>query len=380
MNAKRTCGWIVLIALAVVSGWWLFRSQPDVPSGSPVVSHPATVVADGEDETDFAARDESQRRSILGAWKELMRWMKAEPRPTPEEIEARLKELRIEWVAMDPTVLTAVLGEILRSGEDLPTGIKFAVGPHGLLDGWPTLRVFLLDVLAVSDPAATPAVAREVMDGTKSADEFAVALRSLTRKGPGRATDQELLSRFGGLLNHAGWGTEPGFAEAFDMVRYVGTSAAARQVLAWKGNPMLRTMALDEFASAHPAAMAEVIASPDTSGLAPAERAALMARADPSDARQLAAADTYLRNPDLTAEEAAAFLKIFPLRNATTGYRLYGENPAPYSKEGIAAGDRAALGQVDRWLADPELSSRYRAGLEPLQQRLGTWVKQASSR
>lgn len=379
MKTTRTCGWVVLIALAGVLGWWLFRQQPPT-SGSSVVPHRTVVTTDGEDETDFTARDESQRRSMMGAWKELLRWMKSEPRPTPEEIEARLKELRIEWVAMDPTVLTAVLGEILRSGEDLPTGIQFAVGPHGLLDGWPTLRVFLLDVLAVSDPAAAPAVAREVMDAAKSADEFAVALRSLTRKGPGRADDRELLSRFGTLLDHAGWGTEPGFAEAFDMVRYVGTANAARQVLAWKGNPMLRSMALDEFAAAHPAAMAGVIASPDADDLEPPQRAALMARVDPADAPQLAAADAYLRNPDLSVEEAAAFLKVFPLRSATTGYRLYGENPAPYSKEGIAAGDRAALEQVNVWLADPELSSRYRAGLEPLQQRLGTWVKQASSR
>jgi len=375
---KRISGWIVLVALVAILGWWLSRRPASTPSTAHATNG-RVVSLDEEEEPDFSAKDEAQRRSIMGAWKELVRWMKSEPHPTPEEIEARLKELRIEWVAMDPTLVAAVIGEILRSGEDLPTGIPFAVGPHGLLDGWPTLRVFLLDVLAVADPAAAPVVAREVMDATKSADEYAVALRSLARKGPGRAENRELLSRFGTMLDHAGWGTEPGFAEAFDMVRFVGTPEAARKVVAWKGNAALKSMALDEFAAAHPGAMTEVVASPDGNQLESLQRAALMARVDPADAAQLAAADSYLRNSDLPADEAAAFLKIFPLRSATTGYRLYGENPAPYSKEGIAAGDRAALEQVNAWLADPDLSSRYRAGLEPLQQRLGTWVNQASS-
>jgi hypothetical protein len=41
-----------------------------------------------------------------------------------------------------------------------------------------------------------------------SPDEFATALRSLTRPGVGRLDDSELLSRFGQMLGHAGCGKD----------------------------------------------------------------------------------------------------------------------------------------------------------------------------
>ncbi|MGC4015193.1 MAG: hypothetical protein QM755_11860 [Luteolibacter sp.] len=318
---KKWRGWIVLALLLVgIAGWWSYQRRASHPPSAEAV-HAYPRVEDGQpEEDDFAAKDAEQRRLMLGAWAELLRWMKSDPRPGPEEIAARLKELRMEWVTMEPTVLTAVIGEILRSGEDLPTGLAFAVGQHGLLDGWPTLRVFLLDVLAVSDPQTAPAVAREVLETAKSGDEYAVALRSLTRPGPGRAGDTELVDRFGSLLDHPEWSGQAGFANAFDLARFIGTADAARKVAAWQGNAALKSLALDEFSAAHPAAMVEVLNSPDAASLEPIERASLMARIDPADASQLAAADAYLRAQGLASDEAAAFLKVFPL--AECDYRL----------------------------------------------------------
>ena len=63
----------------------------------------------------------------------------------------------------------------------------------------------------------------------------------------------------------------------------------------------------------HPQAMLEILAA--ERGLTGATRANLMARADPADPRQLDAVDTYLKSPDLTDAEAAAFLNSFPLRS-----------------------------------------------------------------
>ncbi|BCU75613.1 hypothetical protein llg_03280 [Luteolibacter sp. LG18] len=374
--------WIVAgIAVAILAVVALrgHRASPPTVALAPA-SEGKKAASEDEGDADFSTRDANQRRVIRGQWAALIRWLNGNPRPTPEEIAARLNELRTEWIAMDPTVLAAVIAELLESGGDLPTGLKFEVGPHGFLKGWPTLRVFLLDVLAGSDMEAAVPVARQVLDSTASANEFAMAMRSLTRDGPARAGSDELVSRLGSMLGHVGWGNEPGFAAAFDLARVIGTPAAARTVAAWQGSRTLRAMALDEFAADHPAAVTELVTSPEAAALAPAERASLMARIDPADPGQLSAADRYLRDPALTAGEAEMFLKVFPLRSATTGYRLYGDNPAPYTKEGIVAGDRAALDQVNLWLADPTLAERYQAGLVPLQQRLNGWVKQAASR
>jgi hypothetical protein len=101
-----------------------------------------------------------------------------------------------------------------------------------------------------------------------------------------------------------------------------------------------------------------------------------MARLDPQFPDQAAAVDQYLRDPARTDEEAAVFLKAFPLRSATTGTRLYGLPPAPYQRDQIAAGDRAALFLVERWLVDPEFES-IRPELTTLQKRLDQWVEQA---
>lgn len=373
---------VAFVCLLGLGIWTISRNRP-LPAASvpqPVASgHVRPPLKTADDEDDFAAREKADREVILRDWEELQRWLHRVPPPSPEEVRTRLKILRNRWAALDPQVLAETLRQLLDTHADAPTGLAFQVGVHGSLEGWPTLRVFLLDVLAVSDPAAAAEIARMTLEKTSSADEYAVAMRSLTHPGPVRANDKELLDRFGVMLAHAGWETQPGFAEAFDLPRAIGSVDAARTLAAWQGNGTLRRMALEEFAADHPAAMVAALASAEGAALDGSIKADLMARIDPVDPAQLAAADAYLRNPELPAEEAAGFLKTFPLRSATTGDRLYGEAPAPYTHDGIAAGDRAALEQVNRWLADPEMQ-RYRADLEPLQARLATWVDQAGAR
>ena len=307
-------------------------------------------------------------------WKDLLLWLNSQPTPQPEDVRARLKATRMEWTEMDPRVRAETIKKLLDSGEDAATGVDFRVGLHGFLKGSPTLRVFLLDVLATSDPEMAMAIVRPLLDQTSSAEEYAVALRSLTRDGIGRAEDAELLTRFGRMLGREEWQGSPGFAEALDLARYVGSEEAARQLAKWNGNPLLKSMALDEFTAQHPGVMSGVLIT--DSNIKSSDRATLMARANPEDPQQLAAVDAYLRSPERSPEEAAAFLETFPLRSVTTGFRLYAETPAPYTHERIVAGDLIALEQVNAWVKDPALE-KYHAGLLPLQERLANWTKQA---
>lgn len=378
---KRLGTWrtVAILVAATLAGIWIsripqsHRSESDVPQAAPTIRK-RTISPDLEAERETA--DASARRQIEADWAELWRWLDSDPKPSLEEIRARLLETRISWAAMDPQVLAETLDRLLKSGDDLATGLEFKVGLHGFLSAWPTLRVFLLDVLAASDPEMAAQIANRLLDQTPSADEYATALRSLTRPGMGRAKDAELLVRFATMLQRPDWQGERGFAEALDLARLVGSSEAAGQLAAWNGNPALKTMALNEFAADHPEAMLPVLQAAET--LDGHTRANLMARADPGDPNQLAAVDAYLRNPDLPAGDAAAFLKSFPLRSATTGYRLYGKTPAPYTREKIAADDRAALERVNQWASDPALET-HRTEILALQQRLSQWTRQAES-
>ncbi len=370
---NRSGKWWLAAALVLGIGV-LIWTQPDrkpLAVASEKLDPPVRTRASPPDfQKERETSDAAARKRIRSDWDELMSWLDSDPSPTEEEIRARLLATRVAWAELDPQVLAEMIRELLATGSDKATGLAFSVGPHGFLSGWPTLRVFLLDVLVASDPEMAAAIARNLLGETASAEEFAVALRSLTREGKGRAANEELTAYFGQMLERREWGNSAGFAEALDLARVIGSSVAARQLAEWEGNPALRSMALDEFAAEHPEVALEMKDAVD--GIA---RANLMARVHPDDPAQMAAVDAYLRSPGLTAEEADSFLKSFPLRSATTGYRLYGKTPAPYSYDKVVAGDRAALERVDQWVNDPALA-KYRTNLMSLQQRLTTWTQQ----
>lgn len=370
---RKWLGSAVLLAAIAVAIWFPQKNAKGVAKSDAVPPvHSRAAPLDFEQTQTLANSNARQR--ILSDWSGLLKWLRSVPPPSADEIRARLLATRLAWTAMDPLVRAETIRQLLDSGDDAATGLSFQVGLQGLLAGWPTLRVFLLDVLATSDPEMAATTANALLDKTTSPDEFATGLRSLIRPGLGRAKDSELLSRFAQMLGHSEWQSSGGFAEALDLARLVGSPDAARHLATWNGSPALKSMALDEFASQHPAAMIEILGSePLVNGKT---LASLMARADPVDPEQLAAVDAYLRNPDRSAEEAAVFIKSFPLRSATTGHRLYGRTPAPYGFEQIKAGDRAASEQVAAWVADPALE-KYRPDLLTLQQRLSKWIEQA---
>lgn len=376
--SRRRAVILLSLLLVAIAGWMSIR-QLSKPSSSPPENRtenvpPSTRVSRPDPERERAIRDSTASRTLENDWADLLVWLDSEPRPNDSEILERLLALRVSWTEKDLQVLAQTLSRLLESGVDRNLGLAFRVGPHGFLQSWPTLRVFLLDVLAASDPEMAAATARGVLAKTDSADEFAVSLRSLTRKGLARASDEELLTHFRTLLGRSEWKNSGGFGEAFDLPRLLGSTAAAEALASWNENPRLRNRALDEFAADHPVQIQEMLQS--GTPLEPITRATLMSRADPADAVQLAAVDQYLRDASRQPDEIAVFLKAFPLRSANTGYRLYAKTPAPYTFESIKNGDKAALQQVERWLEDPALQP-HRENLIQLKDRLEEWVNQA---
>jgi hypothetical protein len=81
---------------------------------------------------------------------------------------ADFEELRRLLLTADPAQAIAAITAFLKTGEDAPSGLELAIGSGGALEGAPTMRVFLMDLLGQisqktgSDAAA--AYARTVLE------------------------------------------------------------------------------------------------------------------------------------------------------------------------------------------------------------------------
>jgi hypothetical protein len=317
----------------------------------------------------------------MADWRECL--SRCEKNDDPAALKRWLADARNRWLEEEPDVVAQTIGQLLRSGADAETGIPFETGPGRALRGWPTLRVFLLDVLSVSDPDLAAEIAREILDTTRSAEEFAVALKPLTLGGPWRASDEELAGYFSKMLDTPAWQNSAGLAEALDLSRFAGATEVVAALAHWVDHspPAVKagSFALHETAAEHPKLLSELISS--DAGLfdeQPDLRASLMARVDVSDATQAGQIDAYLKNPAISAAEKQEFLSLFPLRSATTGYRLYGKPPSPFQKEQVQAGDQVALQMVTAWKSQQELSG-LAGDLAKLEQRLQSWARQSGN-
>lgn len=366
---------LFLIAVGGLAGWLALSSRSShhghasAPAPLPrEAAQPARVNVPGH-------------KTILDDWQECL--SRCENGDDPAAMKRWLSSTRNRWLEEEPDVVAQTIGQLLRSGADDKTGIQFETGPGRALRGWPTLRVFLLDVLSVTDPDLAIEIAREVLGNTASAEEFAVALKPLTLGGPWQASDEELAGYFSKMLGTPDWQNSVGLAEALDLSRITSSPAVVETLAHWvdQSPPALKAgaFALHETAAEHPALVSELISTDDTLFAGqPDLRASLMARSNVSEAAQASQVEAYLKNPAISQTEKQEFLTLFPLRSATTGYRLYGKPPSPFQKDQVQAGDQAALGMVAAWKNDPALAG-LAGDLSTLEERLQSWQRQAGN-
>ena len=362
---------LLLLGGCLLCAWVALREMRHDPAPAAVGNHPTAAAAS-------TPRPHSHPR-LAAEWRD---WLaRCEQGGDPEALKKQLAALKERWLEEDPQVLAGVIGQLLRQGDDAPTGIPFETGPGGALRGWPTLRVFLLDVLAVTDPDLAGVIAREVLATTTSAEEFAVALKPLLLGGPWQAPAGELEAHLTRLLEDPAWQEQVGLAEALDLPRIAASPGSTEALARWVDrSPPAKVageMALHETAANNPSLVVGLVAR-DRQLLRnePELRAGLMARAMASDPAQTESLGDYLKDPAVSLDEKQRFLRLFPLRSASTGYRLYGSPPAPYDAPSVKADDKAALNAVTRWMEDPALSD-LRGDLLTLEQRLEAWVKQS---
>lgn len=341
------------------------HAQNRAMAAPPTTENPLRSQAAAQTPHPKITGDESAK--LASSWAALLADLKTNP--DPEKLRKRLLATRKSWAAGDPQVLAEFIGRLLHEGADQPLPFAYQVSLLGKLDGWPSLRVYLLDALALSDPEAAAAIAREILQNPANAAEYATALRSLTREGIAAAPPAELLGYFQSALAKTEWQGDRAFAESLDLARYLGSRDTAAILLDWQGPERMKNTVLHELAAEKPGV---VLSQPALQEIPEPLRATLIARADLTDPAQQCVVENFVRDPSLAAGEAEKFFSLFPLRSATVGNRLYAGAPRPYTEESTRAIDSIAIGMTDRWLADPAME-RHRAALDELRERLAGW-------
>jgi|GEM_PF-7032343 len=360
--------------------------RPDRPSPAP---HAATlsVAAPGElgKSAESPAEELPDGRTGLGEDPHL--------RAVTDNLERLLGELRTSG---DPETAAAIAGLLrdslaeasvaailayLESGRDAGIEAGFVVGAHAFLESAPTVRVLLLDLLGEIDVRAAAEYSKSIFAGSRSADEWAIALRNYTAghdlRSPERAlADGYLTDRVAEALGRSEWvaGPSVGFLHTLDFAvlapdpTSVGALAGFLSAENEAVHPAVRRVATGQlWRMAHrdfTGTLGLLEASNAIGSLAADERAVLLAHADVREGAERAAVEAYLAD-DLAPGELERFAEVFPYFGLEVTNHLATQNGAvdmnddadavletyaavrEWRRDGGFAGKDEALGRIE---------------------------------
>lgn len=269
----------------------------------------------------------------------------------------------------------------LAAGDDFATQLDLTLDSGQNLSGWPSWRVFLLDLLFLTDPGAAAAISRDLLGTSSSPDEWAVCLRNLARSG---RDDGLLKAKSAELLRNKDWQKNPsaGYLEAFDVIVHLRHTALVPDLLAncdardEKAVRHASYLTLDRLIFAAPEKvlpdLAKTASKHPQSGLMLSN---MIARADVRDPAQLQAVETYLLDPKRTGEELRGFASVFPNVNIAVSSSLLTKAPNMRGAD-LADRDRASLRIVAGWLANARFAHAHEA-LRTSMQRLMAFTRKS---
>jgi hypothetical protein len=292
-----------------------------------------------------------------------------------------LAELRIFLEGLPRSLASGAVVAFLEADTDAATGLEFGVGPGGTLTGAPSLRVFLLDLLAVLDPVAAARSGGKILQTATSPDEWAVAMRNFGRAFRTPRASAFLSAKAAEMIRNEAWLENPsaGFLEAFDVFVHTRDTAATPLLASLVRDQGERAAAhaayltLDRLVIAEPRAVfAQIEQQPGIFEGRELMQSNFFARADVRDAGQRAHLEKYLLDAARTAAELNAFADLYPNANYLISPNLL-TSPEPRPQSDRATRDRAALRVIDEWLADPRFQ-RIQPHLQTIRNRLQTFV------
>jgi hypothetical protein len=301
-------------------------------------------------------------------------------RPGRESIDS----LRGRLLEMGAAGAVAEIEGFLASGKDGATGQDFEIGSGGAMKGWPTLRVFLLDLLLEIDPAAAARIGREILTKPTSADEWALALRNVARGEASDADPDFLRTKTEELIANPEWRAEPsvGFLNAFDVLVHTRAIASAPLLSGLIQDKDRRDLAhaafltLDRLVQRETVSMLERLqADRALRESRPEMTAQQFARADLRDERQRELVKTWLLDQSRTPLELRNFAGTFPNNNKMISNNLL-TTEERVSGEDLRAHDREVLEIVREWREDAEFAP-VSEHLGAMEARLSEFVKGA---
>ena len=297
----------------------------------------------------------------------------------PRQAATILDDLRVGIRQAPESDAAAAIVGFLKTEDDAPTGLAFVVGPEGMMETVPSVRLALLDLLPSLDPVAALEVARELMDRRTSADEYAVALRNMAWNDLDGDLRGELSRRFMALLQMP-WLDQPsaGFIEAFDIAVEVGGSAMFDRMVSLAGEATEKSntaasraafMSLDRMIVRDRALLATAF-SADAAWMdfAPQQRASLMSRLDIMVPAQRDVFLRYISDNGRAADELEYFGKLFPNENFLYGHRLVTADEVTPSIDQVTAADARVLVELDA--LEPAIPEKAKSAVEMIRRRL----------
>jgi hypothetical protein len=372
-NRSRLTISIVAVAVAGVAIFALFRSNPGNHGASGIGA--ATPAANATNAPSPAAPSPTilgSMRPLDDALKQLM------AAATGADSHRILARLRAYLLSLPKDVASRLIDQFLDGKRDALTKLPFSIQKNGFLSDAPSLRVFLLDMLAQINPQAAREYAMAILSTPGSPDEWAICLRNYALGGSTPQTQGYLESKFLEMLANSAWRGDPseGYLEAFDVAVYTHDTALAptfSQLIADSDNRAVAHaayLALDRLVISDPAAvLSQLEAQPALMQGHEMTRADYFARADTADPRQKSLLESYLLDPSRTPQELQTFAGTYPNQNYMISNNLLTQTQTP-TYANIVAQDRQALSTVQAWMADPRFQ-----GLDPQLQAMSTRLK-----
>ena len=355
MAISRTGRWALIAIIFAAVLVYVFSKQrpPDAPDArqpdaprlrSPERQQPREAVEPEE----AAAEPDAELAALI---RDAMREFQAGPEP--DEAAEILKRLRASIRAAPEEVAAMTVMGFLRSGEDAVTGLPFVVGPDGMMETVPSLRLALLDLLPSLDPLAALDFSRAIMDRRTTPDEYALALRNMAWNDLDGDLHPELTDRFVELVKSP-WMEQPsaGVLEAFDIPVEVGGGALFGELLTVareKDDAAKRAafISMDRMILRDPELLEAVVTGPGWMDFAPQQRASLLSRLDITRPAQRELLISYLSATKHAPGELEYYGKIFPNRNYLHGHRLVTADEASPGIDEIAAADARVLAELE---------------------------------
>lgn len=283
-----------------------------------------------------------------------------------------LDSLRGRLLEMSAAAAVKEIEGFLASGKDGETGLEFEIGVGGAMKGWPTLRLFLLDLLLEVDPAAAARIGRGILANSTTPDEWALALRNVARGEGNHSNSDFLRTKTEELIANPEWRKKPsvGFLNAFDVFVHTRATASSPLLSGLIQDKDRRDLAhaafltLDRLVQREPVAMLEKLtADRSLQESRPEMTAQQFARADLRDGRQRELVKTWLLDLARTPTELRNFAGIFPNNNKMISNNLL-TTVEQVSGDDLRAHDREVLTIIKGWRED--------AAFEAISEHLGT--------